>query len=100
MTCCVVLLDSSHFERLPDSQSSEKSSVGEGLAAGTVMTELPLLPSLVAVIVAVPAAIALTSPPPFTVAADVLLETHVIVRPLSTFPFASRSVAESCWLWP
>src|SRR5881409_1500454 len=66
----------------------------------TVMAELPLFPSLVAVIVADPATTPVTSPVPFTPAADGLLFDHVIDRPTSVLPSASFSVAVSCSVWP
>src|SRR5437773_9367961 len=66
----------------------------------TVMAEVPLCPSLVAVIVAEPAATPLTSPLPLTVAADVLPLCQVTVRPTSGLPFASLGVAVSCRLLP
>src|SRR6266704_3126203 len=66
----------------------------------TVIAEVPLCPSLVAVIVAEPAATPLTSPLPLTVAADVLLLCQVTVRPTSGLPFASLGVAVSCRLLP
>src|SRR5438045_7781146 len=64
-------------------------------AAGgvTVMLEVPLCPSLVAVIVAEPAAAAVTSPLPSTLATDVLLLDHVTSRPVSALPLASFGVA-------
>src|SRR2546425_3377395 len=75
---------------------------GEGvtvtLATGTgvtVTTDVPLCPSLVAVIVAEPAATPVTSPLPFTVAAAVLLLDHVTTRPVSGVPLASLGVAVS-----
>src|SRR5205807_1236233 len=52
--------------------------------AVTVMLEVPLLPSDVAVMVAEPAVTPLTSPLPSTVATDVLLLDHVTTRPVST----------------
>jgi hypothetical protein len=55
--------------------------------------------SLVAVIVAEPTPTAVTvagEPLALTVSTAVLLDTHVIVRPVSTFPFASLVVAVSC----
>src|SRR5204863_191446 len=62
----------------------------------TVMLEVPLCPSLVAVIVAEPAAPAVTSPLPSTLATDVLLLDHVTARPVSALPLASFGVALSC----
>src|SRR5439155_26235340 len=66
----------------------------------TVMDDVPLWPSLVAVIVAEPATFVVTSPLLFTVATDVLFEDHVTVRPVRMLPFASLSVAVSCCVWP
>src|SRR5437660_4930369 len=71
-----------------------------GAGAGTVIAAVPLCPSLVAVIVAEPAARAVTSPLPLTVATVVLLEDHVITRPDSGLPLASCGVAVSCTVWP
>jgi hypothetical protein len=65
-------------------------------AAVTVMAAVPLCPSLVAVIVAPPAAPAVTSPLPFTVATVVLFEDHVTTRPANGLPLASLGVAVSC----
>src|SRR5437016_5712704 len=62
----------------------------------TVMLEVPLCPSLVAVIVAEPAVPPVTSPLPSTPATDVLLLDHVTVRPASAVPLASFGVAVSC----
>src|SRR5207249_985240 len=69
-------------------------------AAVTVTAAVPLTVSEVAVIVAVPAVTPLTSPLPVTVAAAVLLDAHVTVRPVSVLPFASLRVAVSCTVWP
>src|SRR5690349_1721950 len=66
----------------------------------TVMAEVPLWPSLVAVIVADPAATPVTSPLALPVAAAVLLLCHVTVRPVTVLPFASFGVAVSCTLLP
>jgi hypothetical protein len=62
----------------------------------TVMADVPLLPSLVAVIVAEPATTPLTSPLEDTVATEDALLAQVIVRPLSGLPLASLGVAVSC----
>src|SRR5256886_15968984 len=64
--------------------------------AVTVMLDVPLLPSDVAVMVAEPAVTPLTTPLPSTVATDVLLLDHVTTRPVSTLPLASFRVAVSC----
>src|SRR6266571_5325082 len=66
----------------------------------TVIAAVPLLPSLVAVIVAGPAALPVTTPLALTVATAVLLLAQVTVRPLSGFPLASFGVAVSCTVWP
>src|SRR5438270_928305 len=66
----------------------------------TVRADVPLWPSLVAVIVAEPAAIPLTSPLPFTVATAVLLLDQTTTRPVSGVPFASFGVAVSCTVCP
>src|SRR6266702_878782 len=71
-----------------------------GAAPVTVMAEVPLCPSLVAVIVAEPATTQLTRPLEFTVATDVLLLDQVIVRPVSGLPLTSFAVAVSCTVWP
>jgi hypothetical protein len=61
-----------------------------------VIVPVPVLPSLVAVIVAVPAATAMTRPElELTEAIPVLELDHVTTRPVSTLLFASRVVAES-----
>jgi hypothetical protein len=52
----------------------------------TVTAEMPLWPSLVAVIVAEPGETAVTIPFCATVATAVLLDAHVIVRPVSRLP--------------
>src|SRR2546421_12475299 len=66
----------------------------------TVMVAVPLFPSLVAVIVAVPAAFAVTKPVPLTVAIAVSLDDHVTARPESGLPLASFGVAVSCTVCP
>src|SRR5205807_3658703 len=66
----------------------------------TVIAEVPLFPSLVAVIVAVPGVTPDTSPLLLTVATAVLELDHVTVRPERGAPLASFSVAVSCTVWP
>src|SRR5207245_2647052 len=68
--------------------------------AVTVTTDVPLLPSDVAVIVADPTATAVTSPLPSTVATEVLSLAHVITRPDNGLPLASFGVAVSCSVSP
>src|SRR5712691_6356891 len=64
------------------------------------MAEVALLPSLVAVIVADPAAWPVTRPPLVTVATDVLLLDQATTRPMSVLPAASLVTAESCCVAP
>src|SRR2546427_5728475 len=59
----------------------------------TVMAAVPLCPSLVAAIVAEPAATPVTNPLAETVATAALLVPHVTTRPLRAVPFASFGVA-------
>src|SRR2546422_7542022 len=61
----------------------------------TVMVDVPLCPSLVAVIVVVPATLPVTSPLELTVATVVLLLTQVTARPDSGLPLPSFGVAVS-----
>src|SRR5439155_25301820 len=63
----------------------------------TVIADVPLFPSLAAVIVADPAALLVTNPPAFTLATEVLLLDQVTTRPDSALPFASFGVAVS-WI--
>jgi len=65
-----------------------------------VIDAVPLLPSLVAVIVAEPAATAVTTPLAETVATPVALLDHVTVRPVRTLLAESVVVALSCVLPP
>lgn len=96
ITACVVLFDSSHLPNDPDSKSSlNMTGAGGGGDAETVMPALPVLPSLEAVIVAVPFATAVTKPDVETVAIPMLLELHVMTRPVSTLVFASLVTADS-----
>jgi len=73
---------------------------GGGNTAVTVTVAVPLLPSLVAVIVVVPARSAVTRPLADTVATFTGLDAQLIVRPLSTLPLESRSVAVNGWVPP
>jgi hypothetical protein len=65
-------------------------------ASVTVIEDVPVFVSLVAVIVVPPAATAVTRPFPSTVAAAGLLEAHVTTRAVSTLLAASCSVAVNC----
>src|SRR5437764_13711091 len=60
------------------------------------MADVPLFPSLAAVIVAEPGAFAVTRPLAFTVAIAVSLDDQVTARPESGLPPASLGVAVSC----
>src|SRR5437773_20373 len=64
------------------------------------MADAPLFPSLVAVIVAVPAALAVARPPLLTLATPVLPLAHDTTRPDRVLPFASLSVAVNCTVCP
>ena len=71
----------------------------ETVATGTcvtVMDDVPLFPSLVAVIVAEPGVTPEASPELLTVATDVLLLDQETARPERAAPFASLGVAVSC----
>src|SRR5207244_4686218 len=65
-----------------------------------VTPAVPLCPSLVAVIVADPAATPVTSPLLLTVATLVALLAHVTTRPVNAAPPASFGVAESWTVCP
>jgi hypothetical protein len=64
------------------------------------MADVPLIPSLVAVIVAEPAATPVTNPLALTVATAELLLAHVTTRPESAAPFTSFGVAVNCTVPP
>jgi hypothetical protein len=68
--------------------------------AATVTGAVPTTPSTVAVIVAEPAATAVTTPVAEMLATAVFDELHVTGRPVSTFPAASRALAVSCCVPP
>jgi hypothetical protein len=75
---------------------AETATLATG-AGVTVRGALPLLPSLVATMFAVPGLTAVTSPVvDETVATAVLSELQVIVRPVSVLPLASSVVAVAC----
>ena len=79
--------------------STDATGTGAG-GAVTVMADEPLCPSLVAVIVAVPATWPVTSPVALTVATVGVLLDQLIARPGSGVPFASFAVAVSCTVLP
>src|SRR5437773_486736 len=78
-----------------DAEGGVTSTVATGTFV-TVTDEVPLFPSLVAVIVADPGVTPETRPPLLTVATAVLELDHVTVRPESGAPLASFGVAVSC----
>src|SRR2546430_7448158 len=82
-----------------DAEGGVTSTVATGTFV-TVTDEVPLFPSLVAVIVAEPGVTPETRPPLLTVATAVLELDHVTVRPESGAPLASFGVAVSCTVWP
>jgi len=85
------------FPILTDELEGETVTVATGIGV-TVIVDVPVLPSLVAVIVAVPTATAVTTPLDETVATPGVLVDQVIARPVSVFPDASLSVALSAWV--
>src|SRR5205823_1075529 len=82
-----------------DAEGGVTSTVATGTFV-TVTDEVPLFPSLVAVIVAEPGVTPETRPLLLTVATAVLELDHVTVRPESGVPPASLGVAVSCTVWP
>jgi hypothetical protein len=78
---------------------SETTTDATGTSVTVATVELDW-PPLVAVIVAEPATRPLTRPADETVATVVLLDDHVIARPVRTLPPASRVTAESCTVAP
>src|SRR5437763_16859935 len=86
------------FASLPDAASTQWHALTQlpGGGAVTVMAAVPYCPSLVAVIVAEPAAFAVTNPLPLTLATPLLPLAHVTTRPDNALPVASLGVAVSC----
>jgi hypothetical protein len=85
---------------LVDAGDTLTVATGATGATVTVVADVPLFPSLVAVIVAEPAATPVTRPLVFTVATAALLLLHVTTRPVKALPPASRGVAVSCTVCP
>src|SRR5712672_78021 len=73
---------------------------GGGEPVVTVIVDVPVLPSLVAVTCTLPITSAVTRPDAEIPATLVLPELQVMTRPVSTLLFASRVTAESCWVAP
>jgi len=90
VSCCVGVIPST---RLAEDGVTVTALTG---ASVTVIEDVPVFVSLVAVIVVAPAPTAVTRPLPSTVAAARLLDVHVTTRPVNTLLAASRSVAVSC----
>lgn len=76
------------------------TDAGGGVGEVTVNARLPLLPSDVAVTVAVPAPTAVTVPLGAVVITARLLLVQEIVRPESVLPWASLSTTATGWDWP
>ena len=72
----------------------------DATGTATVIADVPLFPSLVAVIVAEPVATPVTRPFASTVATPGALVVQLTARPESGFPLASSGVAVSCWVPP
>jgi hypothetical protein len=66
------------------------AATGTGI---TIRDKLPLFPSVVPMMLALPAAIAVTRPPGDTAATAVLADDQTITRPDKTLLFASSAVA-------
>lgn len=79
---------------------TETEATGTGDGAATLSELDPVFPSLVAEIVAVPLASALTSPVAEIVATFEFELDQLIVRPTITVPVESSSVALACAVWP
>jgi hypothetical protein len=95
VSCCVGVIPRTRF-----AEGGETVTVATG-ASATVIADVPVFVSLVAVITTgPPAATPVTRPVASTVATALLLELHVTVRPLSTVPFASFVTAVSCCVPP
>ena len=77
-----------------------ESMKSETTTGGTTIVALPVFPSAVAVIVAVPLDSALTTPDGLTEAMSGALLDQLTDRPERATPFASRSVAASVALCP
>lgn len=75
-------------------------ATGAGGGATIVTVAAPVCPSLVPMIDAVPAAIAVTRPVGETVATSGLALDQATLRPVRTFPETSRSVTVAWVVWP
>jgi hypothetical protein len=85
---------------IPEGSAVPEGGGGGGAVAVTVIVDVPVLPSLIAVTCTLPTTSAVTRPDAETPAILVLAELQVTTRPVSTLLFASRVIAESCWVAP
>jgi hypothetical protein len=79
---------------------TDTNATGAGGGALTVIVEVAVWPSLVAVICTVPAAIVVTRPRAETVPMLALFELQLITRPVRTLLLASRVTADNCTVPP
>jgi hypothetical protein len=86
--------------RLAVAGDTEIDATGIGAGALTLRAEEAVLPSLEALIMALPGPTALTSPVAATVATLMLELSQVIARPVIGFPLESSSVAVARAAWP
>jgi hypothetical protein len=92
VACSVVVAPATIDADVGASVTVVTTGAGGGPAV-TVISDVPVTPELLAVIVAEPAATPVTMPLELTVAAAVLLFDHVTVCPVITLPFWSLTVA-------
>src|ERR1041385_3512887 len=85
---------------LPVAGTTETDATVAVDGAVTVTAAVPVIPPLVAEVVAEPGATAVTSPLADTVATEVLLLLQVKLCPLRTLPLASLATAASCAVPP
>jgi hypothetical protein len=83
------------WPRVMDVEASETVTIATGTGT-TVIDEVPVFPSLVALIVALPSPTAVTKPLADTVAIDGASDNHVTVRPLKTLLLSSL-VSPASW---
>jgi hypothetical protein len=89
--------DVSTIEMVVRSSDTVTDATGTGT---TVTVALPVFPSPVAMMCAVPIATPVTTPVEFTVAINGASELHEIARPLKVAPLAANVVAVACVVWP
>src|SRR4051812_62472 len=92
--CFVGSTPSCHAASVPDSKSSVKIVLSAGGGGATTVSDaVPVTPSLVAVMVVVPAETLVTMPLASTRATAVLELDHAIDRPVRMLPLASFNAA-------